>query len=368
MYLSPTYRLKAMFVNKTLCEEFGYRHRRTIDPHVYHDIFDGMHYKELVTKNVVWEAQMFPDKYFACETDIALGAMTDGVPCFKRNGLDCNRDRSVKRLFDIDSFLQPLVDDLRILAVDGVSAERWIYDEASRTDVMTNFRLKAHLLTFTGDMPAVAKMNAIQHRAGKAHYYMARRSPEDDGPIDYATLPMRSHRQVMEQAFEIEMARSAAAKKRLGTRCGVNGQSLISVIGSVSFPWSFPLDIMHVLYENLMKELLGLWKGSYKASMMTGESTLEEEYVFSEHQWKLIDAEVARSTKLVPAQMAPSLSSVSERGYWNADTYAYFMMYLGPIVMRNRLPSRYYRHFVDLARTRPTHHAHGDHCCESHQT
>jgi hypothetical protein len=25
------------------------------------------------------------------------------------------------------------------------------------------------------------------------------------------------------------------------------------------------------------------------------------------------------------------------------------MMYLGPIVMKNRLPSRYYRHFVDLA-------------------
>jgi hypothetical protein len=83
--------------------------------------------------------------------------------------------------------------------------------------------------------------------------------------------------------------------------------------------------------------------------MMTGDSTLDEDYVLSDHQWGLIDAEVAQSTKLIPAQMAPSLSSVSERGYWNADTYAYFMMYLGPIVMKNRLPSRYYRHFVDLA-------------------
>lgn len=64
---------------------------------------------------------------------------------------------------------------------------------------------------------------------------------------------------------------------------------------------------------------------------------------------EIIDKEVSQSTKLVPALMAPSLSSVSERGYWNADTYAYFMMYLGPIVMKNRLPARYYRYFVQLA-------------------
>lgn len=80
---------------------------------------------------------------------------------------------------------------------------------------------------------------------------------------------------------------------------------------------------MHVLFENLMKQLLGLWKGTYKATMMTGDPTIDEDYVLSEHQWDLIDREVAQSTKLVPAQMAPSLTSVTERGYWNADSYAY---------------------------------------------
>lgn len=106
---------------------------------------------------------------------------------------------------------------------------------------------------------------------------------------------------------------------------------------------------MHVLFENLMKELLSLWQGTYKATMMTGNATIDEDYVLSERQWDLIDREVTESTKLVPAQMAPSLSSVTERGYWNADSYAYFMMFLGPIVLKNRLPLRYYRHFVDLS-------------------
>jgi hypothetical protein len=85
--------------------------------------------------------------------------------CFTDHQSTGNRDRSVKRLFDIDSFLQPLVDDLRILAVDGVPAQRWIHDESSGTEIMRDFTLKAHLLTFTGDMPAVAKVS--QRRRSK---------------------------------------------------------------------------------------------------------------------------------------------------------------------------------------------------------
>lgn len=50
---------------------------------------------------------------------------------------------------------------------------------------------------------------------------------------------------------------------------------------------------MHVLFENLMKQLLGLWKGTYKATMMTGDPTIDKDYVLSEHQWDLIDREVA---------------------------------------------------------------------------
>lgn len=89
MYLSPTYRLKAMFANRTLAKEFNYRRNRTVKPGVFHDIFDGCHFKELLTKDVVWGDEAFPQKYFSSDTDVALGAMTDGVPCFKRNGLDC---------------------------------------------------------------------------------------------------------------------------------------------------------------------------------------------------------------------------------------------------------------------------------------
>jgi hypothetical protein len=71
-----------------------------------------------------------------------------------------NRERNVQRQFDIDSFLQPLVDDLRLLAVDGVPAKRWTTLGQGGPEVLVDFTLRAHLLTFTGDMPAVSKVSS----------------------------------------------------------------------------------------------------------------------------------------------------------------------------------------------------------------
>ncbi|KAJ9115199.1 hypothetical protein QFC20_001066 [Naganishia adeliensis] len=141
-------------------------------------------------------------------------------------------------------------------------------------------------------------MKAIRRAGPRAKYYLARQSAADD-QADYGKLEIRDHREIMEQALEVDQGTSKTARDRLGREVGINGQ-------------------------NLMKQLLGLWKGTYKATMMTGDPTIDEDYVLSEHQWDLSDREVAQSTKLVPAQMAPSLTSVTERGYWNADSYALY--------------------------------------------
>lgn len=139
-------------------------------------------------------------------------------------------------------------------------------------------------------------------------------------------------------------------------------QALISVVGSIRFPSSFPFDIMHVLYENIMKELLSLWEGVYKTGRPRAPGEAEEadgeddererpasespspDYIIPKADWLALDEELAGSTKLTPAQMAPSSAKVSIRGTWNVDSYAYFLMYAGPVLLRNRLPSAYYDH------------------------
>jgi hypothetical protein len=118
---------------------------------------------------------------------------------------------------------------------------------------------------------------------------------------------------------------------------------------------------MHVLYENIMKQLLKLWEGDYKLKVINGDAAqkLVGNYVISAANWTRIDIDTARSTKMVPVQMAPYHKSVTKRSFWNADCYSYFLMHLGPIVLRDRLDNVYYQHFIDLSKlaivvTQPT--------------
>lgn len=53
----------------------------------------------------------------------------------------------------IDTFLQPLIDDLRKLAGEGIPAVRW------EGDTLVKFRMKAHVLVVSGDMPAISKVS-----------------------------------------------------------------------------------------------------------------------------------------------------------------------------------------------------------------
>lgn len=88
-YLPLTTRLTTMFENKTTATMLEYRQRRTVEDDVLHDVFDGDCYAALTQRQVVWEGQLYPDRYFSASTDVALQLGLDGVQCFERNGIDC---------------------------------------------------------------------------------------------------------------------------------------------------------------------------------------------------------------------------------------------------------------------------------------
>jgi hypothetical protein len=68
--------------------------------------------------------------------------------------IDKPPSQQVRNAVDFDSFLKPLLEDLTTLATEGILAYQ--YDDLSGR--LKPFQLKAHLLTVTGDMPAVSKV------------------------------------------------------------------------------------------------------------------------------------------------------------------------------------------------------------------
>jgi hypothetical protein len=112
---------------------------------------------------------------------------------------------------------------------------------------------------------------------------------------------------------------------------------------------------MHILFENIMKEMLGLWEGTYKAGMVTGDDNIRlgdciaESYVIPKQDWDDMDNEVAKSNSTIPAKLARRLGSITKRGFWTAETYSYVLTHLGPIIFKDRLPEPFYSHYCKLA-------------------
>lgn len=90
-YFSPINRMRAMWRNKEASDLLQYRHRRTHDPEMLEDIFDGRHFGNLQNSNVTWAGKEVQParRYFSNPSEIALGLGTPGISLFNKSPVDC---------------------------------------------------------------------------------------------------------------------------------------------------------------------------------------------------------------------------------------------------------------------------------------
>lgn len=213
-------------------------------------------------------------------------------------------------------------------------------------------------------------MKAVPRRSGKkVTYYLTRRKPASYENPDYGNLPLRFHQTVRGQAQIIEGTKQDKAKRRLQMLHGIRGkvrllghpadtytyaaslQTSLFCIDSLDCPRSYPIDLMHLLFENIAPQLISLWRGTYKTELITSKKkeTLKQDYVISSHDWSAIEEEIRRSNKTTPSQAVPRVGNIKNKSFWTAETYSYFLMFLGPVVLKGRLPEKYYKHFILLS-------------------
>jgi hypothetical protein len=384
-YLPLLPRLVKLFESAKLSNEMRYRaHGHHHSAGKWTDIFDGDHYRWLLGQRVRVGDRTFTHSYFCGDRDIALGLSTDGFSPFRSRKhsawpliiflynlppeirfrqefiLSLGVIPGPKAVKDLDSFLYPLVSELAKLAI-GVRA----YD----AHMKQVFALRAHLLSTFGDMPAVAKLMRMLGHIGicpcrfcdirgvrnpskptaTTHYVPLDRShhpnPGDVMRYDPKALPLRTHDEMLRQAREVEAAPSASAAKRLSTAYGIKGLSALTVLHSVQFPIAFPLDFMHLIWENLIPNLVRLWTGSFKD---LGGS--ENDFEIPSNIWTEIGRATAESGRTCPSQFGKRVPDIAERLYeFTAETWSFWALYLAPVLLRGRFRRPvYYHHFVKL--------------------
>ncbi|KAG1790482.1 uncharacterized protein HD556DRAFT_1242180 [Suillus plorans] len=236
------------------------------------------------------------------------------------------------------------------------------------------FALHAYLIIISGDMPAISMVMQIKGHNGyspcrmckitgirvpnscsSVHYVPLDRSTHPDvccsvtaiKKYDPRNLPMRTHKEMVAQGCEVQLALTAAEAERLAKSYGVKGVSILTYLSSISFPKSFPHDFMHLIWENTVKNLILLWMGEFK-----GINTGCESYELGLEVWKAIGKATAASGGTLPsAYCARPPNPVTERSACTADSWSFWTQYLGPVLLRQKFSkAKYYKHFVKLVK------------------
>jgi hypothetical protein len=380
--------LKAFLANTTLAQKMRYR----VQEHVHHDgkitdVFDSAHYRSLLTKHIVINGKKMPYYHFSDLRDFALGLSTDGFASFHHRKKTCwpiiifnyNLPPKIrfhlkyilsvgvvpgpKKPVDFDSFLWPLVQELLHLQL-GVHA----YDTVSKTFCP----LRAYLILVFGDIPAISMIMQMKGHNGyrpcrmcnihgvcvpdsrqTTHYVpldcsnhpLVHQDPDATKVYDAASLPARTDAEFFQHADEVDSAPNKAAAERLAKEYGIKGLPLLAALSSLSFPKSFPYDFMHLIWENVVKNLMHIWTDKYK-----GLDTGREDYQVHPTVWEAIGVAGVQAGETIPSAFEPWVPDVSsDKSSWIADSRSMWFLYVGPILLACRFTKQtYYQHFVNL--------------------
>ena len=91
----------------------------------------------------------------------------------------------------------------------------------------------------------------------------------------------------MKQASKVEIASTSTEHKWLAKKYGING---IPLLNCISFPSLFLFDFMHLIWQNLIPNLIEFWTASFKDLTHAGR-----DYVIEQHVWEEVGAAIAAS-------------------------------------------------------------------------
>ena len=143
------------------------------------------------------------------------------------------------------------------------------------------------------------------------------------------------------------MADKNSTRDELAKQYGIKGVPVLSCMSSISFPSSFPFDFMHLIWENLIPNLVDFWMAKFKDLNHEGEG-----YVIEPHIWTKIGAATAACGATIPAAFGATVPDIAEkRSQMTAEKWSNWTLFIAPIVLRGRFKkAQYYKHFMKLVK------------------
>ena len=297
-YIPLIPRLQKYFANPNIAKLLTYRHKFKSDPNSMSDVFDAEHYKNLKNTVVTVDGIRLPHYYFSGEDDIAFSVCLDSYLLYNRRRSGPSATPIVLQIYnlppeirthlsklvclgvipgphspkDLHSFLSPFEEESVLLA-SGVPTFHSVKQQI--------FELRAYNIFPQGDIVAIEKLlnikghNAIvpcrsckieatistgRHRT----YYVPLTHPGGKQIWNPERLPLRKHEDWAIATSAIGRQTSAKKKNDVAKSYGIRGMPALRRVGSIDYARGVPWDFMHLLFENVVRNLVNLWMGKFK--------------------------------------------------------------------------------------------------------
>ncbi|POG58182.1 hypothetical protein GLOIN_2v1468428, partial [Rhizophagus irregularis DAOM 181602=DAOM 197198] len=215
------------------------------------------------------------------------------------------------------------------------------------------FLLKVTVLSWSGDTPGLSKLACLTgHNSYMACRYCNLRGiynnqiyyPTTPPSIEtYKTynpsdLPKRTHRDYKIRIEQITTIPPSRTHDTLISDLGVTGRSVLLEIETTRFPTCFPIDIMHLFYENIALYMLKHWMGCFfKDSILN-----DQPYVINNKQWTEIGIEMETVRKSIPTDFGrPPLNILHHHNGYKAEEWASWITLYSLPLLKDRLPAKY---------------------------
>ncbi|KAF9471530.1 hypothetical protein BDN70DRAFT_909338 [Pholiota conissans] len=163
---------------------------------------------------------------------------------------------------------------------------------------------------------------------------------------DMAHLLLCTHEELLAQAREVEAATSNTDADRLSRQYGIKNIPVLSCLSSIKFPVAFPYDFMHLIWENVIKNLILHWTGEFKG---LGEGS--GSYILKKSAWQAIGTATAASGSTISSAYGNHVPNiVTDSTFCTAETWSFWTLYLGPVLLKHCFPpdTKYFSHFIKL--------------------
>ncbi|KAG9081357.1 hypothetical protein FRC06_005622, partial [Ceratobasidium sp. 370] len=239
---------------------------------------------------------------------------------------------------------------------NGVQASKVAAAEDMNKD-SSYFVLHVFIIIIFGDIPAIAKLLAMKghntilpcwtcYTRGvlcklkkNSVYYVPFTHPGDkDDIFDFEFLLLCNHVSFLHHMSKLGTAHNKTDCDNLAWESGINRQLIFVCLKSINLACCTPYDIMHLLFENLVPNLIKHWTGNFKGlSKGTGN------YRISANNWVTIGRLTKEASHTIPLEFVATLLNIADdRHLFQAEAYEFWFQHIAPIVLHGQLPELYY--------------------------